>query len=118
MLEQRRYPRFEVRLPVQLRLLAGSDEYALGTLHTKNISKAGLCFLAPRSVEPGESIEVQVTLAGYGPQGEDLNVTGQGHIVRSEASEAPGWYQLAAAFREPGDSPWWNQLATMLNIGN
>jgi hypothetical protein len=104
-------------LPFQLRLLAGSEEYELGTLHTKNISKAGLCFLAPRGVEPGESIEVQVTLAGYGPQGGDLNVTGQGYIVRSEAGEAPGSYQLAAAFQEAGDGPLRNQLATMFNIG-
>jgi hypothetical protein len=114
--EHRQYPRFSVSLPFRWRLLTGKGEPEVGTLLTQNISKAGLCFLAPRSADPGESIEVQVTLAGYGPHGKDINVSGHGYIVRSEASEEPGWYQLAAVFKEPSPGPGqdWNELAAVL----
>jgi hypothetical protein len=111
--EHRHYPRFAVRLPFRLRLITTKGEPEVKTLLTKNISKAGLCFFSPRSVEPGESVEVEVTLAGYGPRGENLSVSSVGHIVRSEASGEPGWYQLAAAFDGPssGRGAGWNQLA-------
>jgi hypothetical protein len=111
--EHRHYPRFAVRLPFRLRLITSSGEPKVKTLLTKNVSKAGLCFFSPLNVEPGVSVEVEVTLAGYGPKGKDLNISSAGCIVRSEASNEPGWYQLAAAFEEPssGRAAGWNQLA-------
>jgi hypothetical protein len=56
------------------------------TLLTQNISKAGVCFPAPRRIEPGEFIE---------------------------SGNEPGWYKLAAALNEPptGDGPGWHRLA-------
>lgn len=113
--EQRHYPRFAVRLSFRLRVIAGEGEPKVETLLSKNISKAGLCFFSPRSAAPGESIQVEVNLAGYGPRGKDLNVSGVGRIVRSEASGEPGWYYLAAAFDEPSSAQGagWNQLAAV-----
>jgi hypothetical protein len=112
--ERRRYPRFTVGLPLRLRRVAGKVELEPAALLTKDVSKAGLCFLTRRHLEPGQSIEVEVTLAGRGPKGKDVNILGAGYIVRVEASHEPGWYQLAAAFDEPpsGRGPGWHQLAT------
>jgi PilZ domain len=109
--EHRHYPRFAVRLPFRLRLITTSGEPKVKTLLTKNVSKAGLCFFSPLNVEPGVSIEVEVTLAGYGPKGGDLHISSVGHIVRAEAGSEPGWFQLAAAFEEPSSLSGWNQLA-------
>jgi hypothetical protein len=82
-------------------------------LLTKDVSKAGLCFSAPQCIEKGQSIQVEVTLVGRGPGGEDARISGVGYIVRAEAERKTGWYQLAAAFDEqpPGHGPSWNQLA-------
>jgi hypothetical protein len=115
-LDRRRYPRFAVRLPFQLWLATDKDSPLVATLFTKNISKAGLCFLAPRQVQPGESIKVKLTLAGYGRGGKDLNVSGVGQIVRAAANDEPGMYELAAIFDVPplGHGLGWNQLATVL----
>jgi hypothetical protein len=101
------------RMPFRLWLPAGKDDSAGATFLTKDISKSGLCFLAPRRVEPGAFIRVEVTLAGYGPGGNDIDISGAGYIVRAESSDKTGWHRLAAAFDEPppGDEAGWNQLA-------
>ena len=82
------------------------------TLLTQNISKAGLCFPAPRRIEPGQAIEVEVTLAGLGTDGKDIHISGAGHVVRIEPGNKPGWYKLAAAFDEPpsDDGRGWHKL--------
>ena len=111
--ERRRYPRFTAWLPLRLTAVGGKIEPAPVTLLTQNISKAGLCFPAPRRIEPGQLIEVEVTLAGIGPSGKDVHVSGAGYIVRIESGNKPGWYKLAAAFGEPptGDETGWHKLA-------
>jgi hypothetical protein len=111
--ERRRYPRFTTWLPLRLTAVAGKIEPAPVTLLTQNISKAGLCFPAPRRVEPGQVIQVEVTLPGAGPGAKDILVSGAGYIVRVEPGIKPGWYKLAAAFDEPpaGDEPGWHKLA-------
>jgi hypothetical protein len=111
--ERRRYPRFIAWLPLRLTVVAGKIETAPVTLLTQNISKAGVCFPAPRRIEPGQFIEVEVTAAGIGPRGEDVHISSAGYIVRVESGNKPGWYKLAAAFGEPpaGDEPGWHKLA-------
>lgn len=113
MFERRRYPRYTVQLPLRLRRVAGNSEPEAAILLTNDFSKTGLCFSAPRRVERGQSIQVEVILVGYGPRGKDIHVSGAGTIVRAEADNQPGWYRLAAAFDEsPSDhGPGWDQLA-------
>src|SRR6202171_1696796 len=113
MLERRRYPRFITWLPIRLTAVAGKIEPAAVTLVTQNISKAGLCFPAPRRIEPGQAIEVEVTVAGLGPDGKDIQISGAGYIVRVESGNKPGWYKLAAEFYEPpgDDERGWHKLA-------
>jgi len=116
-LERRRYPRFAVRLPFRLRRVAGRVESQAGTLVSNDVSKTGLRFTTERHIPPGQSIEVELTLAGYGPGGDDLQILGTGYIVRAEESAEPGKYQMAAVFDElPSDNdPGWNQLAKALH---
>ena len=113
MSERRRYPPFISWLPFRLTGVAGSKiELSAVTLLTQNISKSGAWFLAPRRIEPGQSIEVEAILAGMGPGGKDVYMAAAGYIVRVESCDEPGWYKLAAALGEPpaGDEPGWHKL--------
>jgi hypothetical protein len=112
--ERRRYPRFTAWLPLRLKAVSGKIEPAPMALLTQNISKAGLCFPAPRRIELGEYIEVEVTLMGTGHAGKDVHVSGSGLVVRVETGSRYGWYKLAAAFGEPptGSEPGWYKLAS------
>jgi hypothetical protein len=68
------------------------------TLVTRNISSSGVYFLAPREIEPGTAIELEVALVdrplGYGR----VQMCTAAHIVRSEDTEMPGWKGYAASF--------------------
>src|ERR1700691_2835982 len=100
-LERRRYKRITVFLPLRLIAVAGRVEPAPVPLMTLNISKAGVCFPAPRRIDPGEFIEVEVTLMGLGPDREDVHISNVGRVVRVEAAKKHGWHKLAIAFSEP-----------------
>src|SRR6202047_704880 len=115
--ERRRYPRFITWLPIRLTAVAGTSEPEPVTLLTQNISKAGLCFPAPRRVEPGQAIEVEVTLEGFGLDGKDIHISGAGYVVRIEPGNKPGWYKLAAEVYEPpgDDERGWHELAARFN---
>ena len=112
--ERRRHPRFTVWLPMRLLAVAGKTEPDPLTLLTQNISKAGVCFPIPRRIEPGEYVEVEVTLMGVGREGKDVRVYGSGHVVRVQAGNKHGWYKLAAAFGEPPaeNETGWHKLAS------
>jgi hypothetical protein len=110
--ERRRYPRFIAWLPLRLKAVGGIVEPNPAPLVTQNLSKAGLCFPSPQRIEPGQSIEVEVTLPGAGPGGNDICISSAGYIVRAESTKEPGWYWLAAAFEESpaGDEMDWQKL--------
>src|SRR6202022_5034181 len=93
--ERRRYPRFITWLPIRLTTVAGKIEPAAVALVTQNISKAGLCFPAPRRIEPGQAIEVEVTVVGLGPDGKDIHIAGGGYVGRIEPGNTPGCDKLA-----------------------
>jgi hypothetical protein len=86
-------------------------------LITQNLSKTGLCFPSPQRIEPGQSIEVEVTLLGVGLDGTNIRVSSAGYIVRAESTKTPGWYRLAAAFDESpsGDELEWQKLVPRLD---
>ena len=111
--ERRRYPRYTVWLPLRLTAVAGKVELPALNLLTQNISKEGVRFPAPRWIEPGRNVEVEVILAGVGPDGKDVHVSNVGYIVRIDPGTKPGWHNLAAEFREPtaGDKSGWHRLA-------
>ena len=110
--ERRRHPRFTAWLPLRLKVVGGIVEPNPLPLVTQNLSKTGLCFAAPRRIEPGQSIEVEVTFRGAGPGGNNISVSSTGYIVRAESTKTPGWFRLGAAFDEShsGDELDWQKL--------
>jgi PilZ domain len=96
--ERRRYPRACLALPLRLTRIGDSLEPVPVTLVTRNISSSGVAFLAPRDMEPGMGIELEVALVdrplGYGR----VQMCTAAHIVRAEDTEMPGWRAYAASF--------------------
>jgi hypothetical protein len=115
--ERRRHPRFTALLPLRVKGVGGIVEPNPASLVTQNVSKTGLCFPSPQRIEPGQSIEVEVTLLGAGLVGNNISVSSTGYIVRAESSNTPGWYRLAAAFDESpsGDELDWQKLVARLD---
>jgi len=96
--ERRRYPRASLSLPLRLTKIAGVEEAIPITLVTRNISSSGVYFLAPRVIEPGTAIELEVALIerplGFG----SVQMCTAAHIVRAEETDTPGWRAYAASF--------------------
>lgn len=115
--ERRRHPRFTAFLPLRVKGVGGILEPDPAPLITQNLSRTGLCFPSLRRIEPGQLIEVEVTLLGAGPDGKNISVSGTGYIVRAETGNTPGWYRLAAAFDEfpSGDEVEWRKLVARLD---
>jgi hypothetical protein len=96
--ERRRYPRASLSLPLRLTRIGDAIEPVPVTLVTRNISSSGVSFLAPREIEPGMAIELEVALVdrplGFGR----VQMCTAAHIVRAEDTETPGWRAYAASF--------------------
>lgn len=96
--DRRRCPRAYLCLPLQLTSIGGRPEAASVTLVTKNISSTGIYFLAPRRIEPGTAIELEVALIER-PMGRgSVRLRTAAHVVRIDACEVPGWSGFAASF--------------------
>jgi hypothetical protein len=68
------------------------------TLVTKNISSSGIYFLAPRHIEPGTAIELQVSLIERPLGRGSVRLKTAAHVVRIEVCGVPGWSGFAASF--------------------
>lgn len=96
--EKRRYPRAKLALPLRLIRVGQVAEPFPVTLVTRNISSSGIYFLAPREIEVGASVDLEVALVDR-PTGQGrVQMYTAAHIVRAEASEMPGWMGYAATF--------------------
>jgi len=96
--ERRLSPRLPLHLPLRLRRVAGKIEPMREALFTSDINSTGVYFLAPRQVEPGTTIELQIGLVDEPPGGGSLWMRTAAHVVRVEPTEMPGWHALAAVF--------------------
>lgn len=96
--ERRGYPRASLALPLRLTRIGNEVEPVPVTLVTRNISSSGVFFLAPREIELGTAIELEVALIerplGFG----SVQMCTAAHVVRVEESEMPGWKGYAASF--------------------
>ncbi len=96
--EKRRYPRAKLALPLRLIRVGQVAEPFPVTLVTRNISSSGIYFLAPRDIEVGASVDLEVALVDR-PTGQGrVQMYTAAHIVRAEATEMPGWMGYAATF--------------------
>ena len=110
--ERRYHPRFTAWLPLRIKVVGGVVERDPAPLLTLNLSKTGLCFHSPQRIEPGQSIEVEVTFPSAGLTGNNIWVSSTGYIGRADLAKKPGWYKLAAAFDESSSDEEmdWQQL--------
>jgi len=96
--DRRAYPRASLSLPMRLTRIGDITERIPVTLVTRNISSSGIYFLAPRDMEPGTAIELEVALVER-PLGQGrVQMCTAAHIVRAEETEMPGWRGYAATF--------------------
>jgi hypothetical protein len=98
--EHRESPRASLKLPLQLRSVAGvAEEYPI-TLVTRDISSSGVYFLCPKTLAIGTRIELDIVLVsrplGYG----NVVVSSKARICRVESANMPGWYGVAASFED------------------
>lgn len=99
-LERRVHARAALNLPLRLHRVGGEVEPTPLTLLTRNISSSGVFFLAPKSIAPGTSIELEVALVDR-PLGQgSVRMCTAAHVVRSEPAASPGWHAVAATFDE------------------
>ena len=96
--ERRRSPRACLSLPLQLTSVEGRAEDAPVTLVTKNISSTGIYFLAPRNIEPGTAIELQVALIERPLGRGSVRLKTAALIVRIDECDVAGWSGFAASF--------------------
>lgn len=96
--ENRRYPRAKLSLPLRLISVGGVRESFPITLVTRNISSSGIYFLAPRRLDVGMAVNLEVALVDR-PIGQGrVQMYTAAHIVRAEVTANPGWWGYAATF--------------------
>ncbi len=98
--ERRQYPRAALRLPLQVRRVAGQSEAAHGGLLTRDISSSGVYFLCPERIEPGTPIEVEIGLINRPFGRGTVRMRTEAHVVRVDSAGENGWHGLAAEFDE------------------
>lgn len=96
--ERRVHARAALNLPLRLKAVCGVNEPVPVTLITQNISSSGVYFLAPRHIQPGTPIELEVALVDR-PLGQgSVRMSTAAHVVRVDATQTPGWHGLACTF--------------------
>jgi hypothetical protein len=96
--ERRGNPRASLSLPLRLIRVGEVEEPIPVTLVTRNISSSGVYFLAPRDLELGTAIELEVALVDRPLGCGRVQMCTAAHIVRAEDTEMPGWRGYAATF--------------------
>ena len=85
MIEQRKHQRFELRLPFEV-VRNGSPLNVRG--ETKNMSSAGVSFIAESELPLGESIEYVITLPRSPGTRKDVRLRCVGKVLRGDAESA------------------------------
>ena len=96
--ERRAYPRAALSLPLRLLRVAGQREPVPISLVTRNISSSGVYFLAPKNMEPGTAIELEIGLVERPLGRGGVRMRTVARVVRAEAATEPGWHAVAAQF--------------------
>ena len=97
-LERRIHARAALRLPLRLTGVDHVEESVPITLLTKNISSSGVYFLAPKRIEPGTPIELEVGLVERPLGRGGVRMRTVAHVVRTDEAPELGWHGMAARF--------------------
>ena len=93
-MEQRRFKRFDIKLPMQL--LRNGFQPLSATGQTKNMSSGGVLFTSDAKIEVGEAIEYVIALVGDRESAQPVTLHCLGKVVRLEEAvpqpEEPAWY--------------------------
>lgn len=98
--ERRLYPRAALRLPLQVRRVAGQTEAVRGSLLTRDISSSGVYFLCPERIEPGTPVEMEISIIQRPFGRGSVRMRTEARIVRVESAGEGGWHGLAAEFED------------------
>jgi len=96
--DRRGDPRANLSLPLRLLSVGQTPEPFPLTLVTRNISSSGIYFLAPREIEIGASLELEVALVERPMGCGSVQMITAAHIVRAEDCGTLGWRGYAATF--------------------
>ncbi len=80
--EQRKFRRFELKLPVEV-IRAGAQRLSRPG-ETRNLSSGGVLFTVRSQMEVGQQIEYFITLPTAPSSGEDVRLRCKGKVVRLE----------------------------------
>ncbi len=97
-LERRFHARAALHLPLRLTQVNHVEEPTPITLITKNISSSGVYFLAPKHIEPGTAIELEVGLVERPLGRGGVSMRTVAHVVRADEASESGWHAMAARF--------------------
>ncbi len=98
--ERRQYPRAALRLPLQVRRVAGPTEAVRGGLLTRDISSSGVYFLCPERIEPGTPVEMEISIVQRPFGRGSVRMRTEARIVRVDPAGEGGWHGLAAEFED------------------
>jgi hypothetical protein len=98
--ERRQYPRAALRLPLQVRRIAGQTEAVWGGLLTRDISSSGVYFLCPERIEPGTPVEMEINIVQRPFGRGNVRMRTEARIVRVDPAGEGGWHGLAAEFED------------------
>jgi len=87
-----------LRLPLRLIAVNGCDLEFPIPLETRNISATGVYFLAPRCIEPGSTIAMDVALTDRPIGMGSVRMCTMAQVVRSDSNGHRGWFGVAASF--------------------
>lgn len=84
MTDQRKYKRFELRLPLEL--LRSGSLLPVETCETCNLSSGGVLFHGKALVEVGDIIEYRITLPAKAPEEPPVQLHCKGKVVRRQVT--------------------------------
>ncbi len=91
--EQRKNRRFNLTLPVSVRVKAETPQVSAST---QDISSGGIYLMMPQDLEPGSELDFEVTLPGEVSGGKPIQLRCRGKVLRVNRQEAGGKVGVAA----------------------
>jgi hypothetical protein len=96
---ERRYRRFNLNYPVHVKFRSGNSVSELDAT-SRNVSLGGMLLETASPIPERTPVSFVMTLGG-GRIVRPIELTGDGHVVRVESSQAPSAYAIAVQCKNP-----------------